>query len=298
MGQALVTQTELVALYIGLFFMMIGVALEVTRADWRQCLEHPGIFWAALALQLIGVPAMGVVLATLLPIDDELATGLLLIALCPGGVMSNFFAARAKGNVALSSALTLSSSLLVPITFPLGLFVLGQWHEGLAPAVAPDRLTQVAYLTAVLTFPPFLLGTVCKHYLPALAQRLSQPLKTFSFALVGAVIVGALYTNRQLLVTEIWNIMPTAFVFNALLLWLGYQAGRLMRWPVNIRRTLAIELGIQNATVGLILIPLLFPAQPDTFNMVAFWGVWHLVSGLFMALFWGHAPTERSPQQP
>ncbi|MGB1110699.1 MAG: bile acid:sodium symporter, partial [Gammaproteobacteria bacterium] len=117
MNQALVSQTELLALYAGLFLMMIGVALEATRADWHQCLEHPRVFWAALGLQLVGVPLAGFLLIHIIPLNEQVAMGVLLISLCPGGVMSNFFSTRAHGNVALSSSLTLVSSLLVPLTF-------------------------------------------------------------------------------------------------------------------------------------------------------------------------------------
>jgi BASS family bile acid:Na+ symporter len=265
---------------------MLGVALETTRQDWRQCVRQPVLLLSAVTLQITGVPCIAFLLVQIVPMHSEVKIGIVLVSLCPGGVMSNFFSAQARGNTALSSVLTLISSALIPIAFPFGVYLFLQLQPDLHPVTGGDQLKAMSQLTAAIIIPALLLGRLLKSISGQFAGKLSTYLKTASLFLVGLIAIGTLYKNHVLLVTELWSVFPSAFLFNASLLVCGYWYGRLLKQPINVCRTLSIELGIQNATVALAIIPSLFPGQPGVMNVAAFWGVWHLISGLLISQYW------------
>ena len=269
--------------------MMIGVALETTKDDWQQCLKHPSAFILALSLQVIAIPLLAFLLVLILPLDNEVKIGLLLISLCPGGVMSNFFSGKAKGNTALSSVLTLSSSLLIPFTLPLGLLAFATFYGELNSLMNSHSLMNISFFTALLIIPPLFIGYLLQQMPGEVGDKLVKPLKSFSFILVGVIIFIALYENWAIFVEKISTVFFAAFALNALLLTMGYWTGRLFKLPTNICRTVSIELGIQNATVAIAIIPALFPNQPSVLNVVAFWGVWHLIAGLLISHYWSRS---------
>jgi BASS family bile acid:Na+ symporter len=286
MNAVVIPQSTLALIYIGLFLIMLGVALETTIEDWQQCVRQPVLLLSAVTLQIIGIPAIAFLLVQIVPMHPEVKIGIVLVSLCPGGVMSNFFSAQARGNTALSSVLTLISSALIPITFPFGVYLFLQLQPDLQPVTGGEQLKAMSLLTAAIIIPALILGRLLKTAAGQFAEKLSTNLKTASLILVGLIVVGTLYKNRVLLVTELSSVFPSAFLFNTSLLICGYWYGRLMQQPSRICRTLSIELGIQNATVALAVIPSLFPGQAGVMNVAAFWGVWHLISGLLLSQYW------------
>jgi BASS family bile acid:Na+ symporter len=216
----------------------------------------------------------------------EVQIGIMLVSLCPGGVMSNYFSARSGGNVALSSVLTLTSSTLVPVSLPLGLFIFMQLQGSTGLEVDTEILKSISLLTFAVIVPALILGQLLKKLNVCSVAVLSKYLKISSMLLVGLIVIGALIENRHLLVSEFSTLFPAAFALNAVLIVVGYTFGYLLKQPEKVRRTLAIELGIQNATVVLVIIPTLFPHQPGVFNTAAFWGVLHLISGIILSSYW------------
>ncbi len=288
MNQVAIPPPLLMVLFVGLFVMMVGVSLEVSRSDWRQCYQRPGILITSILLQLLGIPLLALLFVSLFAFHPEIIIGILLLSLCPGGVMSNFFTARAGGNVALSSVLTLISSALLPLTLPLGLYVFSSLHEEINAFVDINELQSASLTSALLIIPPLIIGQILRRVMPQKAHHLISPLRLFSFALVGSIIVITLIKNRALLLDELWSLLPATLIFNGLLLGFGYLVGKLLEWPLSLRRTLSIELGIQNATVALVVAPSLFPGLAGVMNMTAFWGVWHLITGLVISLYWSN----------
>jgi BASS family bile acid:Na+ symporter len=286
MNAVIIPQSSLALIYIGLFLIMLGVALEITIEDWRQCISRPVVLLTALVLQMVGVPAIALVLIQVVPMHPDVKTGILLVSLCPGGVMSNFFSTQAGGNTAISSVLTLISSALIPITFPFGITLFLQLQPDLHMVASGEQLKAISLLTAVIIIPALVLGRLLRSASGQFAGNLSNYLKTASLILVGIIVVGTLYSNRALLLTELSSVFPSAFLFNASLLVCGYWYGRLLQQPNKVCRTLSIELGIQNGTVALAVIPSLFPDKPGVMNVAAFWGIWHLISGFLLSQYW------------
>lgn len=286
MTQAVIPQSALVVLSVGLFFMMLGVALEVKKADWQECLKYPSALIFTIISQLVGIPTLGLIVTFLLPISDVLKLGILMISLCPGGVVSNFFALKAGGNPALSSITTLISSMLVPITLPLGLYLFSKVQPDILVLESTDTLVNISGITVFLIVPALIIGAIFRKWNPSLSKKMLQPLKWFSLVLIGIIIVGTLFKNRAILADEILIVFPMAFLFNALLLAFGYWTSRLFKFSERICRTVSLELGIQNIGIVLFIIPTLFPTLPAVVNIIAFWGVWHLITGLSVSTYW------------
>ena len=286
MDQVVLTPLVVLALQLGLFIMMVSVSLETARADWVQCFDKPIIFLVAITLQIICIPLLALIFVQLVPMHPEVKMGILLISLCPGGVISNYFTSKAGGNVALSSVLTLISSMLVPFTLPLGLYLFSVIQPEFKLFFNVELLYKTSWLTVIIIIPALIIGQLLKLYFKVTASILANPLKLFSFMLISLIIVSALVKNRELLFTEFLTLFPVAFVFNALLLLFGFWVGRFFKQPLAICKTLSMELGIQNIGVAMIIAPSLFPDSSGVLNTAAFWGVWHLTSGLSLSHYW------------
>lgn len=289
MDQVVLSTPVTIALHLGLFIMMISVSLSTTKADWIQCLNKPAVLLAAVILQIVSIPLLALIFVKLVPMHPEVKIGIMLISLCPGGVTSNFFTAKAGGNVALSSVLTLISSMLVPLTLPLGLYLFSIVQPEIKLLFSAEQLYLTSWRTVLTIIPALIIGQFLKVYFKKFAQKLATPLKVFSFALLGIIIAGALFKNRELLFTEFFTLFPAAFMFNSLLLLFGFWLGRLFKLPLAICKTISMELGIQNIGVALIIVPILFPDYPGVLNTAAFWGVWHLISGLVLSHYWSRS---------
>ena len=286
MNQVVIPQFIMLILGAGLFLMMLGVALEVRKADWLECLNHPASLIITVCAQIIGVPLLALLLVLALPISDALKLGIIMISLCPGGVVSNFFSLRAGGNPALSSITTLISSSLVPFTLPLGLFVFILIQPNIIMLEDTSALQTISITTMLLIIPSLILGLFIRKWYTSLANKLMQPLRSFSLGLIAIIIVFVLFNNRNILAEEIAVVFPMTFVFNALLLGFGFWLAKALRFPTHICRTISLELGIQNIGVALLTIPLLFPNSPTVLNIAAFWGMWHLIAGLAVSQYW------------
>jgi len=292
MTPANLPQSSLMLLSVGLFIMMIGVAIEVKKADWVECLNHPAPFIITLFFQIICIPLLALVLTSLFPVSNELKLGILFISLCPGGIVSNFFSLQAGGNPALSSFTTLISSMLVPITLPLGLLVFSVVYPDIVIFDDTNLLLTVSQISVVLIVPALIIGGLLRYWNSEFCLKILPLLKLFSLFLIAIIVISTLYNNREILVEEIKTVFPMTFIFNALLLLIGFWVGRLFQYPTHICRTLSLELGIQNIGIALLVVPTLFPNSPTMINIIAFWGVWHLISGVAVSQYWKLRPCE------
>jgi BASS family bile acid:Na+ symporter len=272
-----------------LALVMFGVALNLQPADFRRIAERPLAALAGLLAQFVALPALTVLLIWAWRPAPSLSLGMLLVACCPGGNLSNFMSLLARGNVALSVTLTaMSSSLalfLTPFNFLLWGRALPTDATSLLRSIDVHAASLMPSLVLMLAL-PLLLGMFFAQRWPRVAVKIEPWVRKLSLLVFFSFVVGALVANGTLFRAWWQVIMVIVAVHNALALMTGYAIARGLRLPESDRRSLAIETGIQNAGLGLVLVLAHFEGLGGMALMTAWWGVWHIVSGLVLAFYW------------
>ena len=283
---------RLVWLNAVLGLVMFGVALDVRPADFRGMLGRGRAFWIGLASQFLLLPAFTFLLVNLLEPAPSMALGMILVAACPGGNISNFMTHLAAGNTALSVSMSALSTLASTLLTPLNLAFWASLYPPTASLLRDVALDpwDLALTVAIILALPMVAGMGLAARLPALAARLRRPMKIFSLLVFAAFVLLALAANREHFVRWIGTIAGLVALHNAVALGLGYGAARLGRLGEADRRAVALEVGIQNSALGLVLIFDFFQGLGGMALVAAWWGVWHIVAGLTVAGFWSRRP--------
>lgn len=272
-----------------LAFIMFGVALDLTIADFKALLRQPIKVLAGLFSQFVLLPAATLGLVVLLKPDPQMALGMFLVAACPGGNMSNFISALAKGNVALSVSLTALSSLLAMALTP---FNFAFWAGNYGPTAGLLQKIRLDVWGMVLTvgvvvLVPLVLGMLVRANRSAVAEKIGPILRKVSLGIFIAFLAIAFAGNFRIFLAEIGHIAGLVAAHNGVALTVGFGLAWALRLPKADRRTLAIETGIQNSGLGLGLIFTFFGGMPGMALVAAWWGIWHMISGLAIAAWWG-----------
>jgi Predicted Na+-dependent transporter len=283
---------SLVLLNAILALMMFGVSLELRPADFKRILLSPRAPFAGLFAQFLLLPAGTCLVTWAFRIDPELALGMILVAACPGGSFSNIMTWLARGNVAVSVSMTAVSSLAAAVLTPLNFALYGYlnpYTRGLLTSIAVDPVELLLLVLLVLGV-PLLLGMWIGQRFPNLSARVEKPLRKAAL-LVFLTFVGiAFFNNYGLFIERFHTFFWLVVAHNTLALALGAVMGWLMRLPTPDRRAVTLEVGIQNSGLGLVILFTFMPEAGGMMLITAFWGVWHLVSGLFLATVWSRMP--------
>ncbi len=279
---------SLQALNFILAIIMFGVALDLRLDDFRRVLRQPRAPLIGLCCQFLLMPALASLLLLWLQPAPSIALGILLVAACPGGNVSNFFTSLGRGNAALSVSMSAISTLLSILMTPLNLMFWGRLNPATRELLQQIDITPGQIFLTVLTILiiPTFTGMLLAQQRPAWAARLRLPLRRLSIGFMLCFIGGALAANFDNFLQYIGNAFWLVLGVNASALLLGYAAARLARLPVRDARAVAFETGIQNSSFGLLLIYNFFNGLGGMALISAWWGVWHLISGLGLALFW------------
>lgn len=279
---------------IVLALVMYGVALGIKPSMFKRVFMKPKSAILGLVCQLILLPALTFLLVIVFndSITPMVAMGMMLVASCPGGNISNFMTQLSRGNSELSVTLTAISTTLSPIMTPFnfafwgGLYVkyLNKRAEGALQVLHIDFM-DVFTTVFILLGIPLVLGLLTTRFLPKVAKALKKPMQYFSILFFLAMVILSFSNNLQLFLKYIWYVFFIVLIHNALALLTGFSVASLFKLPRADRRTLTIETGIQNSGLGLVLLfnPKIFP--PDLMNggmlfITAWWGIWHILSGL------------------
>lgn len=271
-----------------LAFIMFGVALELRWVDFVRLKDNPKASVVGIASQFLLLPFLTFILVLLLRPHPSLALGMMLVAACPGGNISNFLTHLAKGNTALSISLTAVGTALAVFTTPINLSVWANLYSptsGLLKQVSLDSWNMITTIL-VLAGVPLMLGMLVNHYFPQVAQKLSKGVKPVSILIFVIFVVIAFSNNYHLFSQHIDKVAFIVLIHNAVALAAGFFAARWAGLPVADQRTISIETGIQNSGLGLILIFRFFDGMGGMALVAAWWGIWHIVSGLAIAMFW------------
>ncbi len=238
---------------LAIIMLSLGVGLEI--ADFRRVFSRRRAFAIGAMCQVLLLPLAAFVTVKLFALPPEIAVGFMILSFCPGGVTSNILSKLAKGDVALSVSLTAVISLLSIVTVP----VLAAWSIGhfLGEDAPEVSITGLAIALFLITTLPVAIGVGIRKFATGIANRIEAGLSTLATVLFVLVVVAALAANWQLFVDNL-SIMGTGLVtLNIALLLIGLALARAAKLSWNESKTISIETGIQNSTLGITLAALI-----------------------------------------
>ena len=284
-----------------LSFVMFGVALGIKPKVFVDVFKNPKSVILGCLCQLVLLPAFTCALAIALGswISPMMGLGMILVAACPGGNISNFISSLSKANIELSVSLTAISTALAVLMTPFNFWAWGTLYLNVAKVAADVPylaipLWEVFKTIFILLGIPLTLGILTSRFLPKVASVLKKPLQYISIVFFLAIVVLSFVGNMDAFLKCIKYIFIVVLIHNLLALLTGFGVASLLKLPRRDRRTLTVETGIQNSGLGLVLLlgTSIFAGLPPHGGMLvitAWWGVWHIVSGLTISAFFRHS---------
>jgi BASS family bile acid:Na+ symporter len=268
-----------------LAIVMFSIALDLRPSDFRKLMQAPKPMLAGLVSQFLVLPALTFLIVLVLAPRPSIALGLMLVAACPGGNISNFITHRAGGNAALSVSMTGVATVGAIFLTP---FNIGFWGSLYGPtreilketAIDPVSVAITVLFMLVL---PLVIGIIVNSRWPDFAARIRKPMQYLSMAIFVAFIVLALAANWGFFMAYVGAVALLVFLHNAVALGAGFTVATLAGVSQYDRRAITIETGIQNSGLGLILIFGFFHGLGGMAVVAAFWGIWHAISGIALA---------------
>lgn len=281
------------ALNFILAFIMFGVALEIKTDDFIRLVRSPKIALVGLASQFVILPAATCALVYVIQPAPSIALGMIMVAACPGGNISNFITYLAKGNTALSVSLTAVGTVLAIVMTPFNLSFWGGLYPPVAAILHEVSLDALEVLETILLIAglPLLAGMFVGRHWPAFAALISRFIKPFSIVIFLGFVAMAFTNNVDIFTRYIHLVLVVVFLHNAVALASGFYAARIFGLEFRDQKTVAIETGIQNSGLGLLLIFSFFGGLGGAALVAAWWGIWHIISGMLIATFWGRTVT-------
>lgn len=281
-------------LNITLAVIMFGIALDLKFDQFKKVFLNPKSLILGVISQFLVLPALTFVLVLIIKPSPAVAFGMILVAACPGGNISNFMSYNAKANTALSVTLTAIATSVALFMTPLNFNLWGNLYIKSSPLNVPLEIDawQMFETIFILLGIPLILGLLFSRFFPKITSKIIKPFRIFSFVAFLGFVVAAFSSNFDHFLNYIPPIFIIVLIHNLVALLSGYSIGSIFKRPAADIRTLTIETGIQNSGLGLILIfnPKIFPPELELGGMAfiaAWWGIWHILSGLVISTIWG-----------
>ena len=289
---------SLFILNLTLAFIMFGVALELKKEGFKHVVTRPKSTIIGVLAQFVILPVLTLLLVLVLNPAPSIALGMILVAACPGGNISNFMTAHAKGNTELSVSLTaiadFSALIMTPLNFAFWGGIYARFYSSASNMVIPVEIDVIEMLKTmiVLLGIPLTLGMLFSKYFPNATKKILKPIKIASIVIFGLYIIAALANNFEYFIKYVHLIFAIVLIHNALALTTGFSLAKLFKLSKNNVRTITIETGIQNSGLALVLIfnPNLFNGLGGMAFIAALWGIWHIIAGLSISTFWSLRP--------
>lgn len=282
-------QNQVIILNLCLGILMFGVALDLKIADFQYIFKNPKAVISGMISQWILLPLFTLVLVWIIRPEYSLAMGMILIAACPGGNVSNYAVHLAGANAALSVILTMISTLLCAFSTP---FIFAQLKKFIPSSIDHNIDFEISFGDMILTIGqliviPLIIGFLMNEYMPKITSKLRKPIKKISFIIFIGFVVAAIAGNLENLKNYISIVFFIVLIHNSLALFIGFSWARyLIKLPAVDAQTISIETGIQNSGLALILIFNYFDGTGGMALIAAWWSVWHLLSALGLAFWW------------
>lgn len=292
----------LVFLNLTLAFVMFGVALELKSERFKKVFTNPKSVLIGVLSQFLLLPLLTLALVLIINPAPSVALGMILVAACPGGNISNFMTALAKGNTELSVSLTaiadFSALIMTPFNFAFWGSIYSNIYSKGSGLLIPIEIEpfEMFKTMIILLGIPLTLGMLFAYKFPKTTSKIVRPIKIASIVIFGSYVVGALALNWGYFIKYVHLIFFIVLIHNALALTTGFSIATIFKRSQNDIRTITIETGIQNSGLALVLIfnPNLFNGLGGMAFIAALWGIWHIISGLGIAAFWSRRPVKHS----
>ena len=280
-------------LNIALAFVMFGIALSIDWRDFKPVVLKPKALIVGVASQFLIFPLISFLLVLFLNPAPSIALGMILVAACPGGNISNFITHFSRGNDALSVSLTAIATLLAVVMTPLNLAFWGNLYEPtsvILKSVSVEPIEMVKLVGLILGV-PLVLGMFIHEKFSLFSQRTSIVMKKLSLFFFIALIFLALGNNLEAFERYVMEVFWLVLLHNFVAFATGFSLAKWWGLSWKDTKTITIETGIQNSGLGLLLIFTFFDGLGGMAILTAFWGIWHLISGLLLGTFLRNYPT-------
>jgi BASS family bile acid:Na+ symporter len=275
-------------LNISLAVVMFGVALGVSIDDFKNLFRHPKLLFLGIFSQFFLLPFITYLFILLIDPMPSIALGMIMVASCPGGNISNFLTHLANGNVAFSVSLTAFATLLALFMTPFNFQFYGSLYgptSSILKSIQINPLDLFNLIVLILGI-PLILGMLFRYKNEPLASKISKMLKPISILVFLVIVVVAFTQNLDIFFEYIGQVFVIGVTHNFIALGSGLLLALIFKLSVENKKTLTIETGIQNSGLGLMLIFTFFNGLGGMALIAAFWGIWHIISGLTLGLFW------------
>ncbi len=280
--------TQQLILSLVLATMVFSVALELKMDDFRRVAQAPWAVLCGLIPQFILLPVATWLATLALDLPANIEAAMILVAACPGGSLSNVVTHLGRGNTALSVSISAVASVIALVATPFNFSWMiaanpetASWLQQLSIDASGIWLSLVALLGI-----PLCLGLWASHRMPVFTAHIRKPLGHFAVAALIVFIVVGLIKERQLLTLGLLPILLLVVLHNASGLCLGWLTSMVMRVSERDRRAVMIEGGMQNSGLALGIIAVQFNSDLGMVTLASLWGIWHIVSGMGLALYW------------
>jgi len=282
-------------LNIAIAIIMFGVALGITIDDFKRLLKNPKILFVGVLSQFILLPAFTFLAILIIKPHPSFALGMMMIAACPGGNVSNFFSKMAGGNAALSVSLTAFATLTCIVMTPFNLQFWGSLYEPTNIILKSVELNWIDLLKLVslILGIPLILGMLIKQYHSEMAEKIEKLLKPISMTVFILLIFVAFSQNLEVFVSYIHYVLFLVIFHNIFAFIIGFYTAKAFGLNEADTKTISMETGIQNGGLGLLLIFGFFDGLGGMALLAAFWGIWDVFSGMALATFWGRKKAEK-----
>lgn len=281
---------------LALMLVMFSVALGLRIDDFSFLRDKPLLFLGGVTAQVVVLPLATFLLILLIQPPASIALGMIVVACCPGGAVSNLLTYLSRGNVAASVALTATSSLLAAILTPASILFWSHAYEPTATLLQTLDVNPMLFLgqTTFLLALPLVLGMVVAAKAPEVAARIKKRTTIVGVSVLVSVIIYGIAYFFPILWPAVPMLGTVVVTHNAVAFATGALAGFALSPYRGTRRALTFEIGIQNSGLALVILLSQLQGLGGAAAIAAVWGVWHLIAGGLLALFFTQFDSERS----
>lgn len=278
----------LVVLKICLAFILFSLAIDIKKEDFKTLFTNPKSVIIGCISQIFLLPFLTFLLVLIIKPPASIAMGMIMVSACPCGNMSTYISYIAKGFIPLSITITAISTLLASITTPFNFYFYAS-HYSPANTMLEEIHISFWYLLSSITLLlilPLIIGISLQQFFPEIIKKINKPTKLIALLFFILFLIGAFIGNRVVFIQYLPQIFGVVFIQNTLAFLVGYYFPKLFKIPETHCRSISIETGIHNSGLGLILVMSFFKGNGGMALIAAWWGIWHIISGMILAYYW------------
>jgi BASS family bile acid:Na+ symporter len=272
-------------LNLTLAIMILGLVLDIKPRDFLAVFKSPKAPTIGLTAQFLLLPAFTCGLTLLLDLPAGVELGMILVAACQGGALSNFITHISGGNTALSISITAISSVIAVVMLPINFIFWASINPVANELLLNINVGGVDIIQSLLVVlaAPLALGFAIQHVYPGIAKKLHRVLKYFGLVALILFILIAVIANYEHFIAQFWILFAAVLAHNILAMGTGYAASSIGGLPIADKKAITLEVGMQNSSLAIAIVFSQFNGEYGMALISAFWGTWHIVSGLTFA---------------